>query len=305
MKQKSNSKIELLFILGFLFTLIIAFGTFFFGLRTGINQTEQKYAYLKVEPGEETENSYQQQDLVTFYYVVFQPYLDFKNSYINSEGTLDRSSSLRKSENALKEIRESAQKQYQLISSHSIPGSSPLLKEAQSDILKSLKLFEKSADHILAKTDDYDTSELSKLLLADQYGMNAKNYGLQAQKKYYASILKWSAKSNSKLPTNVSYREDITIDEWNHYPLAVKNKSMSDLMVKNKLFSSYLPQDMTAKIDQMIQSGKAKTLKLDTITNIVNVLIETEAIHGEEFLKYKTTYYAGESLPNLPFFSEE
>lgn len=306
MIRKNNAKFEMLFVLGFLATLVIAFGTFFLGLNIGIDKTEAKYAYLKTTPlGEENESSYQQQDLVTFYYVVFQPYQQFKEDYLTLVDDMSRSTSKSVSADAMKEICEKAKASYEQIAAQSIADSSPLLKEAQTDYLRSLKLFEDSMDQIKTKAGSKKGAELAKVVSQDEFTVSAKNYGLQAQKKYYSSILKWTAKTKTGVPTEFTIKNNIGTKEWTEYSLAVKNKAITDMMVNDQLYVSYLPQDLTAKIDQLIGSGKADALKLTSVASIVKVLTETDAVKNKEFVKWKSTYYASESLPELPFFAED
>ncbi|MCT2196219.1 hypothetical protein M3G15_13835 [Paenibacillus sp. p3-SID1389] len=304
MIRKNNTKFEMLFSLGFLALLITAFGTFFLGLNLGIDKTEAKYANLKaITFREENETSYQQQDLVTFYYVVFQPYQQFKEDYLTLIEDITHSSKPVSSDK-LKDIRDKAKASYEQIAVQSIADSSPLLKEAQTDYLKSLKLFEESMDQIKSKAGNKKGMELAKIINQDEFTVNAKKYGLQAQKKYYASMLKWTAKTKSGVSADYTYKENIGTKEWSGYSLAVKNKAVTDMMVNEQLYVSYLPQDFTAKIDQLISSGKADALKLNSIGSIVKVLIETDAVKSKEFVKWKSTYYASESLPELPFFAE-
>jgi hypothetical protein len=294
----------MLFSLGFLALLITAFGTFFLGLNLGIDKTEAKYANLKaITFREENETSYQQQDLVTFYYVVFQPYQQFKEDYLTLIEDITHSSKPVSSDK-LKDIRDKAKASYEQIAVQSIADSSPLLKEAQTDYLKSLKLFEESMDQIKSKAGNKKGMELAKIINQDEFTVNAKKYGLQAQKKYYASMLKWTAKTKNGVSADYTYKENIGTKEWSGYSLAVKNKAVTDMMVNEQLYVSYLPQDFTAKIDQLISSGKADALKLNSIGSIVKILIETDAVKSKEFVKWKSTYYASESLPELPFFAE-
>lgn len=305
MIRKNNVKFEILFLIGFLATLIIAFGTFFLGLNIGVDKTEAKYAYLKVvPPGEELEVSYQQQDLVTFYYVVFQPYQQFKEDYLTLVEEMARSHSKSVSGDTMKEIRDKAKACYEQIAAQSIANYSPLLKEAQTDYLKSLKLFEDSMDQLKATAGSKKGTELAEVVNQDKFTVSAKNYGLQAQKKYYSSILKWTAKTKQGIPADYTYKNNIGTKEWSGYSLAVKNKAITDMMVNEQLYVSYLPQDLTAKIDQLIESGKADALKLTSVASIVKVLTETDAVKNKEFTKWKSTYYASESLPELPFFTE-
>ncbi len=306
MIRKSNSKFEMMFVLGFLLTLIISFGTFYFGLNIGIEKTEARYAYLKeIPPGQETALSYQQQDLVTFYYVVFQPYQQFKEDYLALVDEMARSNSNAVASDAIKQISENASTQYALIAGQYISDSSPLLKQAQTDYLKSLKLFEEGTSQVKSAVKGKKGNELIEALAADEFTSNAQSFGLQAQQKYYSSILKWTAKTNQEIPDNLAYKDTLTIKEWSQYPLAVKNKIVTDMMTNEKIYASYLPQDLTVKIDQMIDSSKADALQLKSVASIVKVLTETQAVKEQEFVKWRTAYYASESLPQLPFFTEE
>ncbi|MNJ48060.1 hypothetical protein D3C77_432420 [compost metagenome] len=301
--QKKSYRFEIFFMLGFLFTLIAAFGTFFLGFKMGINQTEAKYAHLKIQSGFETTVSYEQQDLVAYYYVVFQPYEQFKDQYFELVDQLKRSDSRLKSHSILKNIRDASRDQYDQIYYQSITVSSPLLKDAQTDILKSLKLFDESIGRI--EIGNKAGPEIAKLLADDDFTKSAENYGLKAQQKYYTSMMKWAAKSNQAIPADFSFKDSTTVKEWTNFPLAVKNKIVSDMMASSNLYVSYLPQDMTAKIDQMIDSGKASSMKLNSVTSIVKVLMDTDAVQGKEFIRWKSTYYASEFIPELPFFSEQ
>lgn len=304
MKRK-KSRSEVWFTLGFLFTLVTAFATFLLGLNMGINRTEAKYLNLKASMLEvETADSYNQQDIVTFYYAVYQPYQQFKEEYAVLNEQLGQKDSKVASAKTLKDVRDEARKQYEQISANSVAGSSPLLKQAQTDILKSLKLFDEGIDRNLSFLNGETGITLIHNLSSDEFTKNAVDFGLKAQNKFYAAILKWSAKLNNGIPESYTFQPETTIKQWQTYSLAQKNKAVSDIMLENKLFTAYQPQDLTAKIDQMINSGKASALKLHSVSSIVKIVTETEAVQSKEFMKWKSTYYASEQLPELPFFTE-
>ncbi|MNW53668.1 hypothetical protein D3C74_312350 [compost metagenome] len=306
MNSKKSSRFEVFYVLGFLFTLIAAIGTFFLGFRMGVNQTEDKYASLKQSliVLESTDTSYSQQDLVSFYYVVYQPYLQFKNDYLNSIDSLDDTGNRWADNASLHTIRKSAQEKYDLISSYSISGNSPLLKQAQSDILKSLKLFDEGIDRNISIIGNKQGVQLASSVSDDEFTTNAIDYGLRAQNKFYTSMMKWAAKSNQNIPQEYTFNSDTTVKQWNNYSLTLKNKAISDIMLSSNLYVSYMPQDLTAKIDHMISSGKASALNLNSVSSIVKIVTETGAVQSSDFIKWKSTYYANESLPELPFFSE-
>ncbi|MEF2964387.1 hypothetical protein V3851_00975 [Paenibacillus sp. M1] len=306
MKRKKSSRFEIWFSLGFLFTLVVAFGTFFLGLNMGITRTEAKYLNFKASVLQmETDASYSQQDLVTFYYVAFEPYQQFKEEFLELNDWLKRSDNSLSAAKALKDAQASAKAQYELIASYSVSDASPLLEQAQSDILKSLKLFEEGIGRNLSFIGGETGPKLVSKLSQDEFTVNAIDYGLKAQSKFYASIMKWNAKSDKSIPDSYSFRNDTTVAQWQAFTLSQKNKAVTDIMLNGKLYVSYLPQDMTAKIDQMINSGKASALKLNSVASIVKILTETEAVQSKEFIKWRSTYYASELLPLLPFFGED
>lgn len=305
MKRK-QSRIEVWFSIGFLFTLIAAFGTFFLGLSLGIERTEAKYINLKESILEkETDASYTQQELLTFYYVAYQPYLQYKAEYLNLKDKLNNTGSGIAASKLIKDAQESSQAMYDQIASHSVSESSPLLADAQRDILKSLKLFDEGLGKYVSLLGGEKGPVLLLELSGDEFTTSAANYGLQAQNKFYTSIMKWCAKTDTKTPKEFALKPETTTKEWSTYTLSLKNKAVSDIMLSTNLYVAYQPQDMTAKIDQMINSGKAASLGLPNVAAIINVLTETEAVQGQEYSKWKTAYYAAEHLPELPFFSEQ
>ena len=82
-----TSRTQMLYTLGFLFFLIAAFAAFFTGVKVGADKTEAKYEQQKsAEESKEYSESYQQQDLVTFYHNVFLPYREFKRNWNNQMG---------------------------------------------------------------------------------------------------------------------------------------------------------------------------------------------------------------------------
>ncbi|MNC36830.1 hypothetical protein D3C75_853730 [compost metagenome] len=253
---------------------------------------------------ESNDSAYSQQDLVSFYYVVYQPYLQFKNDYLASIDSLDNNGNRWTDNASMNEIRKSAQDKYNLISSYSISGNSPLLKQAQSDILKSLKLFDEGIDRNISIIGDKQGVQLASSVSNDEFTTNAIDYGLRAQNKFYTSMMKWAAKNDQNIPDEYTFNSDTTVKQWNNYSLTMKNKAITDIMLSSNLYVPYMPQDLTAKIDQMISSGKAAALNLNSVSSIVKIVTETGAVQNNDFIKWKTNYYANESLPALPFFIE-
>ncbi|MNP65777.1 hypothetical protein D3C76_1614020 [compost metagenome] len=71
------------------------------------------------------------------------------------------------------------------------------------------------------------------------------------------------------------------------------------------MYESYDPQDLTARIDDMIQSGNADSMNLTSIGTIINLLNRTDAVKENDFKKWKSKFYSQELLPQLPFFFDK
>lgn len=300
--SKRNTRNQMLYTLTFLFFLICAFAAFFTGVKVGADKTEAKYEKIKSTKGsEEFTGSYQQQDLVTFYHNVFLPYREFKRNWNAQVDKLARSKDSRVNATAIKNLTILADQQFERVSQDSIYTNSPLLHQSQLDILKSLTLFSKSSNKISATADGAETA---KLLKNDSFTTAAIKQGLLAQKNFYDSMLKWGSKTNSKIPASSGEIKTTSFIQWKKMPLLLKNSTIAGIMLNRGIFASYDPQDITAKIDDMIYSGTASSLSLSDIQSSMNLLISTGAVQEQDFVKWQDQYYTHETIPQLPFFFE-
>ncbi|MEK4346847.1 hypothetical protein [Paenibacillus sp. FSL P4-0184] len=302
--SQRNSRTQMLYTLFFLFFLICAFAAFFTGVKVGADKTEAKYEQQKSSNGyglEEFTGSYQQKDLVTFYHNVFLPYREFKQNWNTQVDKLARSTDARVNAAAMKNLSLLADKQYERVNQDSIFSDSPLLHQSQLNILKSLTLFSKASGEISASTSGAETA---KLLKNDPYTAGAVKFGLLAQKNFYDSMLKWGSKTNQKIPSVAGELKTMSFIQWKKMPFLQKNASIADMMLNRGIFAAYDPQDITAKIDDLIHSGTASSLNLTDVQSSVTLLISTGAIQVEDFMKWREQYYSKETIPQLPFFYE-
>lgn len=98
--------------------------------------------------------------------------------------------------------------------------------------------------------------------------------------------------------------EDNLFHSVEKMPLLLKNASIADMMLNRGIYAGYDPQDITAKIDDMIYSGTASSLKLNNVQSSVTLLISTGAVQEQDFIKWREQYYGKEIMPQLPFFYE-
>lgn len=300
--NKRTSRTQMLYTLGFLFFLICAFAAFFTGVKVGADKTEDKYEDLVSTVGkEEFSGSYQQQDLVTFYHNVFLPYREFKRNWNAQVEKLSRSTNARANEATLKNLGILADQQYEKVNQDSIFTESPLLYQSQLNVLKSLTLFSKASNTVTVGASGV---EAAKILKSAPFTEGAVKFGLMAQKNYYDSMLKWGSKINDKIPAQVGELKTLSFIQWKKMPLLLKNASIADMLLNREIYAGYDPQDITAKIDDMIYSGTASSLKLTDVQSSVTLLISTGAVQEQDFIKWREQYYNKEIIPQLPFFYE-
>lgn len=296
------------FILMFLLMLIVGIGAFFYGVKIG---TERTLASLTSAAGSAPDNespavitAYQQQDLVSFYHTVFLPYREFQNQWFD---TVDKwagnpSADL---EAALKEMAKQANDRYAMIQGAYVSPASPLLQTAQTDYLKSLKLFSESFSSAARNADKLEPDMLISELAKDAYFNEGRTYALSAQNHYYTSMLKWGATVNTEIDGNFQNRGDMELSQWKKLPILVKNKIAADYLSANNLYAGFLPHDLTARIDEFIASGQAEKMKQKTVLSVADLLTGTNAVRSGDFLRAKAKLYSNEQLPLLPFFVPE
>ncbi len=305
--DKRLSRTDLGFSLMFLLMLVIAIGAFFYGVKIGgdrvrANLTEAATTEAQSSPA--AANAYQQQDLVSFYHTVFLPYREFENEWFSSleKWKADPSVDLTAS---LKELAKTADAKYAKIKVDFISPSSPLLTEAQNDYLKSLKLFSESFSALAKNAGAMSSDELIRQMNGQAFFTEGRKYALDGQNDYYTSMLKWGATVNPDIPGEYHTPNILNLDHWNSLPLIVKNKVSADFLSGSQSFTEFLPHDLTARIDQFIQSGQAGKMKQTTIGSIAELLTGTDAVRSGDYLSNRASLYANELLPQLPFFISE
>lgn len=305
--EKRLTRTEMLFSLGFLFMLIVAVGSFFYGVKVGSDKTEAKFIEnTKSLSGSKTTQigSYQQQELVSFYHTVFLPYREFQTEWFDTMHKLS-SSQISDVSSALKELASMADQKYAEAEQAAVSNSSPLLQTAQLDFLKSLKMFSENAGRAADSSKDLEAGALIKALEKDPYYVDGVKFALSGQQNYYNSMQKWGASVDPNIPSSYSSSTSISIKTWSTLPLTIKNKLMADELTTRKLLAPFYPQDLTARVDQFIGSGQASNMNKKTIASVVDLLIRTDAVRQGDFAESKAELYTKQLLPQLPFFFPE
>lgn len=303
--DKRLTRSDFVFILVFIFMLVFALGAFFFGMKIGTDKTEAKYYDVlkeRKEAGDQT--AYNQSYLVSFYHTVYLPFREFNLKWSQSMEQIESETGGTDASSLLKSLSKLAEDKYQSTVPQTVPDSSPLLVEAQEEYLKSLKLFSKAANNMQAKANQLAPTMLISDINKDASFTEAMNYALSAQKKYFDSIVKWHQLVDGSAKGTEVLGGELAFNDWSQLDLNLKNAYLAGLLIQSRTFSSFTPQDVTLRVDDMIRSGQAKKLNLSTVPQVVELLLNTHAVRPGDFVQGKSKHYGGELLPQLPFFSK-
>ncbi len=301
--NKKLGRVDYFLTLGFILVLICIMGAFFFGYQMGMDRTEEKYAIAEEALADEPiYTAYDQQYLVSFYHTVLTPYREFQNKWFAYSHSLQTGTSTADPRAVARELAKLAENQHAKLTQVSMPNSSPLLQDAQTNYLRSLKLFAEGFQNI--DLDSRNADELLELMNQDNYLAEARAFALQGQRDYYASMVKW----NEGFDVNVNADQlfaaaNPTIEQWQTMNLIAKNYTASRQLYENRLFEPFYPQDAAARIDRLLETDQADKLGVANVREFVQLLSDTEAIRENDFSSNQDSLYAEEVLPQLPFFS--
>jgi hypothetical protein len=304
--EKRLTRTDYLFALLFIVMLVCVLGAFFFGFRAGQQQAETAYRKLlapKTEAAKEP-GAYEQQVLVSFYDTIYSPYREFEQKWFQTMSDIELHGTTADTAAWLKELGKAAAAQYDVLQGKSVPASSPLLVEAQQNYMKGLKMFGDALKDAAAKANSMKGTELVAGITSGANYTDACNYVLTAQKDYYDSIVKW----NQSIDPNykpVDVGKKLSVAEWSQLPLNSKNDYIAAMMLNQKWFKPFMPQDLTLRVDEFVASGQAKKLNMSDLQQTVELMIDTDAVRAGDFIRGKPKFYSGETLPQLPFFFEQ
>ncbi|WP_339203302.1 hypothetical protein MHH56_19500 [Paenibacillus sp. FSL K6-3182] len=303
--EKKLTTTAMLFSVGFVFLLICTVGAFFYGIQIGTEKTKARYVNEADDAKTTTASAtpYQQQDLVSFYHTVFLPYREFQNEWFAAMNKLSQGKSF-EATSMFKDLARLASTKADEASSIDMQ-KSPLLGEAQVSYIRSLKLFNEAAVNAAASAKKLSFNELMKNVEQDKTYLSAAQFALNAQQQYYSAMLKWSATVDLDIPSEYKAPALLELSAWKNFNITIKNKVMADQLMTRKKLTAYYPQDLTSRVDELVQSGQATKLKLHSVSAVVDLLINTEAVRSGDFNESKSRLYQQALLPQLPFFYPE
>jgi len=299
--DKRLPRTELLFSLGFVFMLAVAVAAFFLGMKIGTERTEARYAPKEAAAAPAAVTAYQQQDLLSYYYTVYQPFRSFAAEWVRESAKM-KSGQTKDPAGRLKALQSAANDRYRVAEKADMPSSSPLLVEAQTNVLRSLKLFAEAFGKHAA--DGGDAQTVIRNVGEDALYRSALDYALLAEAQYFEAMVKWGASLDPDFPDQVPEGSGLAIETWNLQPLLMKNAIAAGLLAERRVLQDYYPQDLTARLDHFIESGQASGFGIASVDEAVDLLLRTEAVRSGDFLDKRSAYGSGELLPRIPMFEE-
>lgn len=285
-----------------IFCIIVAF---FYGVNVGKSKAAEEYEpklrALSEQNVPEELSSYHQQHLVSFYYNVYYPFRTFQTSWVTTINDIS-SGQYTNGLEAIKKLSKMASEVYTSVEVMSVPNQSPLLKQAQTNYLKALRLFQEADKR--AEALNSNGRELIQALMSDAYIIDAIQYAAEAQAEYYESIVRWHDTVVVELE-GIDHLADteLPLSTWFSLPFNVQNSIIANAMASNGLMANYTPQDMTAVLASMIESGTAGRHGLSKIEDAVKLLHDTNAVRSGDYFAYKDLFI-DEVKPQLPFYFE-
>jgi hypothetical protein len=290
-----------------IFMLVCVAGAFFIGYQVGTDKADDRYAAIlkKYEQDQTEPPAYDQQMLVSFYHTIFSPYREYQKKWLEHLNTLSRPTASIDASDMMKELSRLAKNKYDELEAISTPDNSPLLQDAHQNYMKSLKLFADTSSKYVGLANSKTPSELLELINKEPFFQEAINFALQAQSNYYSSIVKWNETITPNLQGGeLASQANVTIKEWSSLSLNMKNKFIASYAAAHRIHSSYYPQDIVMRLDEIIASGQAKKMNYTDIGALTDMLVSTGAVRPGDFIEGKDRWYNGQTLPQLPFFFE-
>ena len=295
--DKRLPRTELLFSLGFVFTLAVAVAAFFLGMKIGVDKTEARYAPKgKAQPAF---TAYQQQDLLSYYYTVYQPFRSFAAEWVREASNM-KAGRMTDPAGRLKALAGAAEDRYKEARAADMPESSPLLVDAQTNVLKSLKLFSETLGKYANESGD--AQAIIRKIGADELYRKALDYALLAERQYFEAMVQWGASLDPDLPNQVPDGTGMAIETWKNQPLLMKNAIAAGYLKERRMLRDYYPQDLTARVDFFFESGQAEGFDIRSVDEAVDILLRTDAVRSGDFLDRRASYGEGELLPHIPMF---
>ncbi|WP_134683261.1 hypothetical protein [Brevibacillus migulae] len=295
------------------YSIIISLACFIGGFFLGAGYMKNSYEQAKIAAAEAEKEAakkeqllkeqklYKEQDFVQFYYSVLVPVNTLKEKHFQAIVEM-QSMNPDDRDDQFEELEKLAKQSLQEIQNANAPASSPLLGQAKSSYEQSLRAY-------LDGIEALRSAQNSNVLTLDQVHGSQQmqpfvSSWLHAQTVLYKAIATWESAYVTKRALPSAQPEQVNLETWKAYAFHYRNYLAAEYLTKKNLFTDFAPQDLTTRIDALLQSEQAKTLGIKDIPTAVEVLQATDAVHEGDFHKLHSKLYEGVKMPEMPLFEE-
>lgn len=301
--DRKPTKIEMFLSMTFIFILVLAIASFFFGIQVGTERTEARFEKdMQVLYAENNAGEYNEQDFASFYHTVLLPYRQFENDWfavIKALPDMDYEQSI----SAIKRLVQQSELQSKQINLAIFTEQATKLNLSQAKYKQGLTLFNQALTKLKIGSDHSSTgASLFITIKQDEAIQEAISTVLLAQKQFYSSLLHWSENNNSELVSSIA-QSAMTIQQWQTMNLASKNEYTATQLFNKGILQPFMPQDLTAMIDLTLHDKNNAKSVADSILEVIEQLLANNAVHYGDFIQAKNMYNQ-ESLPQLSLFIE-
>ncbi|GEC90859.1 MULTISPECIES: hypothetical protein [Brevibacillus] len=284
-------------------TLACTVGGFFFGAHYMKTQLESEQAAVLEAEKKEAEKEkllreqklYNEQDFIRFYYAVYAPMLDLKQAHFD---TMDKWNQMNETErtDGLKQLSKLADQTRKELEKNVPLPTSPMLRQAHTTFTNSVRAYLDSMEQIRSDQNNATPASIGASLTLFQ------NNWLTAQEMVYHSIASWESAYVVKQAMPKQVPEAVNTAQWKQYPFHYRTYLAAVAMSASNQWSSYNPEDLTARLDLLIASNEVQALGIKDLAAAVKILNATDAVSAGDFKRLNTQLYSVLKAPEIPLY---
>ncbi|MBY0084447.1 hypothetical protein HP567_015800 [Brevibacillus sp. M2.1A] len=284
-------------------TLACTVGGFFFGAHYMKTQLESEQAAVLEAEKKEAEKEkllreqklYNEQDFIRFYYAVYAPLLELKQAHFD---TMDKWNQMNESERTegLKQLSKIADQTRKELEKNVPLPTSPMLRQAHATFTNSVRAYLDSMEQIRSDQNKATPASIGASLTLFQ------NNWLTAQEMVYHSIASWESAYVVKQAMPKQLPGTVNTAQWKQYPFHYRTYLAAVAMSASTQWSSYNPEDLTARLDLLIASNEVQALGIKDLAAAVKILNATDAVSAGDFKRLNTQLYSVLKAPEIPLY---
>ncbi|GED56212.1 hypothetical protein ABER61_06175 [Brevibacillus formosus] len=284
-------------------TLACTVGGFFFGAHYMKTQLESEQAAVLEAEKKEAEKEkllreqklYNEQDFIRFYYAVYAPLLDLKQAHFDTMGKWNQMSESERTE-GLKQLSKLADQTRKELEKNVPLPTSPMLRQAHTTFTNSVRAYLDSMEQIRSDQNNATPASIGANLTLFQ------NNWLTAQEMVYHSIASWESAYVVKQAMPKQVPGAVSTAQWKQYPFHYRTYLAAVAMSASNQWSSYNPEDLTARLDLLIASNEVQALGIKDLAAAVKILNATDAVSAGDFKRLNTQLYSVLKAPEIPLY---